>query len=92
MIAMQSSHSKGKVIVNGNVKADGIPKDVLIKYDTVPSVVKNGQEYNIIIFSFVSFETQNKFLRGYHSLWKHMIAIDGYTYKETIKILWEKKD
>ena len=92
MIVNQTSHPKGKVIVNGNEKADGIPKDVLIKYDLAPSVVKDGKEYNIIIFSFVSFETQNKFLRGYHALWRHMIAIDGYAYKETIKILWEKKD
>ena len=92
MIANQSSHPKGSVIVDSNGKADGIPKDVLSKYDIAPSVVKNGKEYNIIVFSWVSFETQNKFVRGYHSLWKHMVAIDGYAYKEAIKILWEKKD
>ena len=92
MIAHQTSHPMGKVIVNGNEKADGIPKDVLTQYDMAPSVIKNGKKYNIVVFSFVSFETQNKFSRGYHSLWRHMIAIDGYAYKEKIKILWEKKD
>ena len=92
MIATQSSHPKGKVIVDGNGKADGIPKDVLSNYDLAPSISKNGKEYNIIVFSWVSFETQNKFVRGYHSLWRHTISIDGYAYKETIKILWEKKD
>ncbi|RKX94391.1 MAG: hypothetical protein DRP59_00360 [Spirochaetes bacterium] len=84
--------NEGEVIIDGAEKIEGIPKDVLSKQIILPSVHKDGTRYEVTVFSYSSTETENRFVRGYHSLWKDIITIDGYTYKEKITILWEKRD
>ncbi len=91
-IMIANGTTEGNVIIDKIEKIEGIPEDVLSKQDILPSVHKDGTLYEITVFSYSSTRTQNRFVRGYHSLWKHVITIDGYTYKEKITILWEKRD
>ncbi len=90
MIAGASAPFKGKIITSNTEKVEGVPENILAGHIIVPSVIRNGQKYSIILFSYVSTKTENKFIRGFHAFWKHMITIEGYTYKEKITILWEK--
>ncbi len=91
IIVYNSLPPGGGVIIDETVKPEGIPEDILSGYAAIPTARKVTSGYGGTVFSYASKKEQNKFIRGYHALWKHVITIDGYTYKESITILWEKR-
>jgi len=92
MIATVSAPYHGTVITSIDEKIEGIPEDILANHPTAPQITRNGGKYTIVIFSYVAHKRENKFVRGSYALWKHVITINGDTYKEEISILWEKYD
>ena len=92
IIASISSPDGSMVITNNKTELKGCPKNILDSYNITPSIKKNNEIYETTIFSYISTENKNHFVHGYHALWKHIITIDDYTYKEKITILWEKRD
>ncbi|MBN2497992.1 MAG: hypothetical protein JXR96_25595 [Deltaproteobacteria bacterium] len=92
LIAKESAHHMGKVITSRGEKVEGLPEDTLAKTDIAPRVEREDRGYRVTVFSHVSNETQNKFVRGYHALWKHVITIRGHRFEGKTDILWEKRD
>ena len=92
MIASMSSPAQAAVILSNKTTIKGIPQDVVSKYTLTPSVTENNGHFTIILYSYVSYNTRNKFNRGHHSLWKHAVLFDGGRFSEKITILWEKSE
>jgi len=92
IIASISSPDGSMVIINNKTELKGCPKNIIDSYTITPSIKKNNEIYETTIFSYISTENKNRFVHGYHALWKHIITFSDYTYKEKITILWEKRD
>ncbi len=92
MITSISSPAQAAVIISNITTIKGIPQNVVSKYSLTPSITESNGHFTIILYSYVSYYTHNKFDRGYHSLWKHVVLFDGNRFNEKITIIWEKRD